>query len=156
MRPDVAELHQQPLPYCHRDSRPRIVPRVRLPAGRTTISGQARQSRKTVLMARGAAFACATACGEVVKLQASASMMGSFFISAQSGVCRNNTNASSRGCTSDWRPRCIVSATGKQNGNRRYCGLGPSAQARLDRRALDRDWHGNWWRDFSGAQSGRP
>src|SRR5436309_3099510 len=34
---------------------------VKLPAGRTTISGQARQSRKTVAAARGAAFVCATA-----------------------------------------------------------------------------------------------
>src|SRR5690349_6717568 len=59
---------------------------VKLPAGRTTISGQARQSRKTVPAARGAAFACATACVEVVKLQASARIMGSFFISVRSEI----------------------------------------------------------------------
>src|SRR5437868_13426507 len=59
---------------------------VKLPAGRTTISGQARQSRKTVPAARGAAFACATACVEVVKLQASARMMRSFFISVRSEI----------------------------------------------------------------------
>src|ERR1700733_7596339 len=55
---------------------------VKLPAGRTTISGQARQSRKTVPAARGASFACATA----VKLQASARMMLSFFISVHSEI----------------------------------------------------------------------
>src|SRR4029077_6274157 len=59
---------------------------VKLPAGRTTISGQARQSRKTLPAARGAAFACATACVEAVKLQASARMMRRFFISMRSEI----------------------------------------------------------------------
>src|SRR5258708_24696107 len=59
---------------------------VKLPAGRTTISGQARQSRKTVPAARGAAFACATTCVETVKLQASARMMQKLFISGRSEI----------------------------------------------------------------------
>src|SRR5579864_1483321 len=59
---------------------------IKLPAGRTTISGQARQSRKTVPAARGAAFACATACLEAAKLQASARMMRRYFISVCSEI----------------------------------------------------------------------
>src|ERR1700758_5393828 len=56
---------------------------VKLPAGRTTISGQARQSRKTVPAARGAAFVCAKVGVEVMRLQASARMM---FISVRRDI----------------------------------------------------------------------
>ena len=63
MRPDVAAPHRQEpklLPWLiAHDFSSTDEPMVKLPAGRRTISGQARQSRKTAPAARGAAVACA-------------------------------------------------------------------------------------------------
>ena len=49
------------------------------------MAGQARQSRKTA-PAPGVAPACTTACVEVMKLQVSASMIGSAFLSVRSEI----------------------------------------------------------------------
>jgi hypothetical protein len=59
---------------------------LKLPAGITTISGQARQSRKTLPAARGAALACVAACVQAAKLQTSDRMMRSFFISVRNEI----------------------------------------------------------------------